>query len=519
MASADTSVRKGIPYRVQDASERHYFSKGNEMLTIKVRGRFIIVQKFNTTTLKELSSKEFEHFPKPFVIEKIMEFNNRYFVFFSVWDKKNHLEQLYYQEISFAKANFIGEPKRIIKSSTKITGFFTSAVSISGFIPMGGVTRDKFHFNTSYDNSKLLVQFRLYPDNKNDKVNYDKIGMYVFDGDIKPVWNKTIKMPYTEAQMNNLDYSVDSEGNAYILSQVYATKSPKEIVKGKVNYHMEMLKVAKGSGFVEKIKVGLDNKLIQNVWIFETADNYMTCAGFYTDYDSDDANGIFTFRQNIDGRITNKTTHAFPVELVNMYKKERIQKKNKKKGNSDFDNLQLTQLVAQDDGSVVIIGEQRYTVTTTYTSNGSTRTKTTYYYDDMLAAKINEDGNLAWMKKLPKRQKGARGIGAMSYFLAQDDNKNIHLLFLDNQKNLQLSTTEVPAYHVDGAGGFLTDYRIDINTGDTKKQNYFDVREVAGMKIYQFTPSRIEYTGKNKCIIEAYKKKKEDILLEIELIK
>ena len=65
--------------------------------------------------------------------------------------------------------------------------------------------------------------------------------MYVFEKNMAQVWNKEVKMPYTEKKMNNLDYSVDSEGNGYMLTTVYDDNSTSDIKGGKVLF--EMLKI------------------------------------------------------------------------------------------------------------------------------------------------------------------------------------------------------------------------------------------------------------------------------------
>jgi hypothetical protein len=57
----------------------------------------------------------------------------------------------------------------------------------------------------------------LYTDVKNDAVSRDVIGFYMFDKDLNKVWGNEVRMPYTEEMMDNIDYTVTSKGEAYLL--------------------------------------------------------------------------------------------------------------------------------------------------------------------------------------------------------------------------------------------------------------------------------------------------------------
>jgi hypothetical protein len=103
------------------------------------------------------------------------------------------------------------------------------------------------------------------------------------------------------------------------------------------------------------------------------------------------------------------------------------------------------------------------------------RTYYTYYYEDILGAKISKTGNFEWLRKVPKKQRGGSGRGTMSYKLVSDAT-GYYFLFLDNKKNMELEEDEVAKYHIDGAGGQLVVAKID-NAGNISKEIVFDTRE------------------------------------------
>jgi hypothetical protein len=103
-----------------------------------------------------------------------------------------------------------------------------------------------------------------------------------------------------------------------------------------------------------------------------------------------------------------------------------------------------------------------------------------------------------------------------NYFDGKTDH---YFLFLDHEKNMKLPITQEPAMHTDGAGGFLTAYKVNDQTGAVEKISVLNTRNVNGTEIFQFSPSRILATGPNTLVFEAYKKKKEDVLVKVVLEK
>ncbi len=523
-AFSQTNISVGAPYRVIDAASKYYFSQNGEILTVKVDGERILIQKFSADNLSFKQIKEYEDFGNGFTLEDVKEFAGKHYLFYSIWDKPNKTEQLFAREIDFAAGSFKGAGVNLLKVEGKISGDFSSGFTGWGFSFGGGYNvTGKFAFHYSDDNSKLMVQYRRKPETKKDENSYDIIGFNVYEKDLKTFWKKEITMPYTEKKMNNIDYTVDSEGNAYTLAQVYNDNTT-DTKKGKkatvANYHIELLKFASKSGQLTKTTVEVANKFINKVWLYESPNpNEMICAGFYNNgTDPDAANGVIVFKMAKDGKVLSSNTYEIPLEILNQNISARAAKKNTKKdedGKAEFSELELRKLIVEEDGSLLLIGEQYYIVQHTSTSsNGRTTTYYTYHYNDMLVTKIDANQKLAWMRKLPKKQTGRAGRGGMS-FKYIGDGTNHYLLFLDHEKNKDLQSDQVPTNHSDGQGGFLTAYKLSDSKGTVSKFSIFDTRDVKGTEIYQFNTGRIFAIAKDQFVVEAYKKKKEDILIKI----
>lgn len=497
----------GTPYKVVDAYQKYYFSniEKEKILSIKIDKKFVHIQTFDAKTLKEIKHEKFNDFPKKYNLSEIKQIQDKIYFFYTLWDKKNNLKQLFVREIDFNTCAFKDTGKKLLELKERVY----------------------FSFLYSRNHDKILIKCRKKPEKVRDAVNHDKIGLYIFDADLNKLADSEVKMPYTEKQMDNIDYHVDREGNPYILAKVRADGSNKDFIgKGKnrtVNYHLEVIKVNVKKSNIKITKIELDDYQIASIWLYEGADQSILCSGFYNkaENSSENADGIFLFKINENGSITDKKFYEIPLEILNQYKKKKIQEKNKKrdeKGKAEFSSLVMRKLIVQPDNSILLIGEQYFVVQHTSTdSNGNTTTRYSYHYYDLLVTKIDPDGELAWMRKLPKRQIGGRGRGGMGFKHMSIDG-NHYFVYLDNVKNMDLALDQRPYAHSDGRGGFLTAYRLLDKTGKVGKVSIFNTLEIdKNFKLYQFQTQRMVPVSENEFIVEFYKKRKEDVLVKIKV--
>lgn len=517
MAQNTAKITVGKPYAVVDAEVKLYFIKGDEIVTVKAEKKKVILQKFNASTLSFQRIKVYEDFPKNFVLEKITRFGNSYYLFYSWYDGET--EQLFAREIDFGTGQFKGTGKMIISFSKKLSGILgkTSFFGVGIF--------DKYNFYFSYDSSTLLIQYRQKPNKKVDSKSYEVIGASVFGENLKPLWTGEFTMPYTEKKMNTLDYSVDSRGNVYMVVKVYKDNSTDDKKRGKdeANYSIELFRFSQPSGVLTATKVELADKFIHTLWLYEDSKkDHMICTGFYNSGEvSGNADGILLFKLAADGKYYDMNTYPIPLDILNLNAGKKAIRKNEKKEDEDkaeFESLKFVEAQIQKDGSILLISEQQYEIRhTTYSPQGSS-SYYSYHYDNILVTKIEADGTLAWMKKLPKRQRGPNGRGSMSFKYIKGE--GIHnFIFIDNERNKALNTVDVPEQYMDPKNGYMANFSIDDKTGTVTKTYLVNLVNVKGIEVYQFRTGRIMAYGNDTFIFEAYKKGKEDVLVKVEVKK
>jgi len=544
--SKDYSYTVSEPYQVYDAAKKFYFSKNGEMLTVKPWKKYLIIQKFNEISLKQISLKEYNDLPKNYVVEGMEEIQEKFYFFYSTWSgKKTKQERLYYREINFEKGAFIGDAKQIIGVSGKLAGTMAISNSANMFTFGANETVDKFSIQKSKDESRILIKYRKKPKVKNDKKSYDIIGLSIFNSTLNKQWEREYTMPYTERRMDALDYEINSNGNVYLVSRVFHDDSNKDKKGNNFNYHIELFNFLESNATILKTKLELGDHFINGIKLVETDDKNMMCLGFYNNLISNvnkannkitkrgNADGIFTFKLTNDAKVTDKHKYEIPIDILTQYigKGAKNRAKNRdKKDKAEFVDLQLKDIILNPDGSLIMVGEQSYAVEHRSSGGGygGGSVYYVYYYKDMLITKIDSEGKLSWMKKLPKRQVGKPKTGQIydtskmyqggmsySYFSTKG---NHYLVFLDNVKNIDLPITKIPAKHDDGKGGYLTAYKINDTTGHISKGSILDTRNVKDkLAVYQFSNNRLVKIAEDEFIVEVYKKKKEDVLIKIKI--
>ena len=521
--SDNFDVQVGELYDETDGGFKSFYSHNGKVVAINTQKSDLVVQVFDPETLKEtdrIVHKKFLKDKQKSGFERIKRVGDNVILFYAKWSRKEQIESLEAQIFSLETLEF-GEQKEIIRQEGKIAGDFQ----------MYAGTKNKFSYSTSFDEDKLLIQYRLHPEFRRDEKNYDVMSINVFDSDLNSDWRSQVKMPFTEKKMNNEDFTIDKNGNFYMLASVYEDDSTDEKKKREknANYHLELFKVKRNTNSIVKNEIRIKDKFIDEVTLYEDANGAIVIAGTSKNPDvrkglnwdktKGSATGVFTVKLNEEGAMESFKSYDFPLAMLNKNASRKEKKKNKKRKSDEdeepaFASLKLNSIVANNDGSFVILGEQRYVVVRTTHSKKGTRTTYRYYYRDILATKIGADGTLVWMHKLPKYQVGSVGKSTMSYTHLFAGDKHF-LVYLDNVKNLNLADDEFPHRHSDKHGGYFTAYIIDDTTGDVQKEAIFNTRDIQGRELEHFNTDKLLSLSKSEILIEGFEGRSKDFLVKV----
>ena len=151
-----------LPRKSEDLSFLGNEKDGIVNLTLKKDELTII--RFDPKTLEQTSEKviELPEKTKNFNSETLVEFSGNYFWVHSDWDKDAEKEFLYYDKVDVVSGKITETNKKMIET-TKMTGDLVA----TGFYQYK--VTNKYTFNFDAEGKKLLVSYRLNPEEKNDK--------------------------------------------------------------------------------------------------------------------------------------------------------------------------------------------------------------------------------------------------------------------------------------------------------------------------------------------------------------
>lgn len=391
------------------------------------------------------------------------------------------------------------------------------------FKSTGQVLAQTYSYRRSEDNTKFAYTYSLKPFERRDRLNKEVVGMQVFDENLTKIWGKDIEMPYTEAIMDNMGYTLTDDGKIVLLAKVFDDENRKRTKDGGApNYHYEALVYDQGNPNPKIIQVKAGDYFPDEAYIYEDQKHSLFVAGFYSKRFNKPVDGAYVLELNIANSMVQRPEgggfYEFPSELIKAYTSERekrkLEKKEKKDPDGDLgiDNLRIRRVYALDDGSRIILSEQYHVVVSTYYNGKTTTTKYDTYANDIFLLKIKADGQMAWFQKIPKAQHSNGSVGAGISFTSFCKDNKLTIFYVDNINNYNLPINEAPKTHQDGRGGFITAAQVD-EQGNVQKFNLGDVKDLD-------THFYIRYfkDGGRSNLIDTERKKRENLLMSIDIL-
>lgn len=370
----------------------------------------------------------------------------------------------------------------------------------------------------SNDSSKVMFYYSLKPKIKRDALSKEIIGVQVFDYKFGKLWGAEYEMPYSEAKMDILDYTLANDGTIYLSTKVYINDTRKDKTRdGDVNYNYEIFALQKDSRKPKTVTISVDNKFPTSATIFEDANHNILIAGFFSKEAHGVIEGAYTVKLAVEGEKLVKVNGGYyeiPTEIIKQNESLRTQKKLSKKEAKGKDvglyNMIIRSIISMPNGSVKMVAENFYVVATT-TSNGKTST-TTYnsYAEEVYVFSIDVKGKMEWIKKLPKAQRSGGSIGPAISIKVMPVGNDLHIFYLDDVENDKiLKTNAPPRVYQAHRGGSLIGIAIDAK-GNTNRYNLGDVKEYK-------TNFFIRYFSKggNNNLISSERRKRKNMLFSL----
>lgn len=471
-------------------------NKGTKSFNFQLFSNELKLLRENTV---EPANKLSEHSGSP----RFIKIGTKTYLFVRDIDKENDREGVSCLAFDLDKLDFAPSAKKLFESSSRVA--YNGLYSFAGesFADDNKISFGSYKMDISKNQQHVLFTYRLRPEKRNDRLNNDVIGMQVFDQEMNKTWGGEMRMPYTEAKMDNLSFIISDDAKVYILAKVYEGETPREKRDRRIpNYHLELLIYEAGKQEPDIVQIKLDQLVPKNAYLFETEKGEILLGGFYAKSLIKPVDGAFVLqldRATKTTSILNGGIFEIPSDVIKSFTSNREKRKLERQEDKDeegdlgVDNLIIRNIYLLDDGRIMMTAEQYKVVvsTTTYTTgNGGMMTRTTYdtYADDIYVISATPDGK-SWVRKVPKYQHSNDASGPELSFNSLFAKGQLYLFYTDNKKNLNLPPDEAPKVHQQGRGGYLACVSFDENGGmqkhllgeiDEFETNFFIRRFVEG---------------------------------------
>jgi hypothetical protein len=359
------------------------------------------------------------------------------------------------------------------------------------------------------------------PGKKEEK---DIYGFKIFDADMNAVSDGQYKLPY-EGKLSSINQHYLSNTGDYFITVSEYEEGEKKIFRSYLNYKATHILQVTPDG-IEDFQINLEGKRVEALNMNSDNDKVFTLTGIYGDRGKAGVNGLFYLRVDFNKQeVIDEGFEKFGKDFITQdwtdRQKEKAEKKESKgKGEPQLYNYVMRQTEVLKDGSIVGSIEQYYVVVTTYTDpkTGATRTTYTYYYNDVIAFRVGEDGEFDWLKKINKYQVSTNDGGPFSSYARFIDNGNLCFIFNDNVKNY------------DEKGGFMNADRtypanfgkkknvvaiveVDLESGEYTRKTFFDRAEITAIAMPKMFS--VDYATNEMLLFAVYGSKERFGLMKI----
>lgn len=445
----------------------------------------VIVQSFGKGKMGvEIVQPNFSMTSKQYDIRKGMDRRDEKVVYFggkAIWvsSSVDSQERIYIQSLNEENGSFEGDETEINATSDVVGGVHFQSFGPFGF-SLSNLNR--YSFSVSPDSSKLLVHYRKKPAKKSDKLNKAVHGFVVVDENFNVLWRKEQEMPRTEFMLKFLGAEVNNEGNVYFLAKVYSNEVRKYKKDDIPNYSLSVYELTKDSKKAKEKSLKMtDGFMVASSFFVASTGEVVVCGTYSKKFKSPGACGIFYNILDMSEKKSGNVTFVdFSSDIDANYEGpkhyKKIKKWEKKYGTGFIPYLTFRDIFYNSKTKSMVMVMESYHIVVRTSNNG--RTRTYYYYDDVYALLVDtEKQQIEQSHKIPKYQFGVdRNFDlGMSSFM---DGNVLHVFFIDNKKNLEITPDMVPARHVTGLGGFLTGATVDFGaSSDVNRFLIYDVKQ------------------------------------------
>ena len=350
--------------------------------------------------------------PDDYNFKAFYEGEHDLFGIYSLYDRKSKVYTLYLNTIGKDRNKAAWKPQKLLSVTTEKRDDLYSFVAVSP------------------DGKKAAVSVIQ----ATKKGNMKGSAVILLGEGGEQLWNNSFDPEFPNPTFFITDMIVSNNGEVFIGAVSYANETRK--TRDNETIHMYMITDNDVKHADERIDFGY----ICNGKLMIRKNGEVACGGYFSNYLNEKAKGTYMMVFEGDAsNIKNSSSQKFPASYFEDSKISLGMIKGEKM------SVEVNDLYEFQDGTMVLLGEQReLTIRTVTNKNGMTTTYYTYHARNILTSFVDENGNLGTFEMIPKYQMagsfvipmGLKQLRSYGYsFCSFMHNDKLQIIYADNMDN------------------------------------------------------------------------------------
>ncbi|MFZ9028261.1 MAG: hypothetical protein ACO2Z9_04555 [Crocinitomicaceae bacterium] len=314
----------------------------------------------------------------------------------------------------------------------------------------------------------------------------DKYGFKVYTKDLELINEGEYPLPFDPELCTIHNHYISNTGDYFLaLSELEITEErvvrrDKKAFKALHIYHI-------AEDGLQDLVINVADKRIVAMALTSDTSNIFTITGVYGEKEEPGVKGVFYRKidlmtaEEIGGGMKDFERSFITQNWSQRELSKASRREARGRGEPQLYDYQMREANILDDGTIVGTMEQYFVrVRSTYDSRtGQSTNIYYYYYNDIIAYKINANGEFDWFKKIPKYQVSMNDGGPFSSFESVVSNGYIHFIFNDNVRNYSddgdfLGSDRLQVANYSKRKNVVALVSMDLDSGEQERRNFFD---------------------------------------------
>ncbi len=362
-------------------------------------------------------------------------------------------------------------------------------VYLGGFPLQAGV-KGRFNVAFSKDNSHFGVFWNL-PGKKDRKHIY---GFNIFNKNIEKVNDGEYPLKFDPKYVRILEHQVSNSGD-YFLAFAEYERNEKSLLKNKQKFKDLHIYHVNDDG-LQEFEIDIDGRRIEAMSMSMNDDNQFVVTGIYGVQDIQGVTGLFHQRMDLKtGAQLLNTYKDFDEDFIKEgWSQQALRKADRREergmGEAQLQHYQMQDVATLSDGSLLGTMEQYYVElqSSADPNTGTSSDRYYYYFNDIIAFKINATGQFDWIKKIPKYQVSMNDGGPYSSFASYISDSKMSFVFNDSRSNYNasgefLKNSEIHTANYTKKRNVVALAEIDVETGEVERKVFFGRSDISTITV------------------------------------